>query len=88
MQVPVVAYGTGGVAEGIDSGTTGYVLKTGDVAALAARLRELLTDDRKRRQMGEAGRRRVEERFSLGAFARRHEEFYLRILSSDRQPSA
>ena len=32
-----------GVPEGIDSGRTGYLLPTGDVAGLAARLRELLS---------------------------------------------
>jgi len=81
MHVPVVAYGTGGVAEGIDSGRTGYVVRKGDIVSLNSRLQELLADPEKRKKMGEAGRRWVEERFSLEALARRHEDFYVRILS-------
>lgn len=86
MHVPVVAYGTGGVAEGIDSGRTGYVVRKGDIASLSSRLQELLADAEKRKKMGEAGRRWVEERFSLEALARRHEDFYSHILSCSGMP--
>jgi glycosyltransferase involved in cell wall biosynthesis len=82
MQVPIIAYATGGVAEGISSGRTGYLVKTGDIEGLGLRLRELLVDARKRNEMGKAGRRWVVERFSLGALAQRHEQFYLRVIAS------
>jgi len=82
MQVPIVAYATGGVAEGIRSGETGYLLKTGDIEGLGFRLRELLADASKRKKMGEAARRWVVDRFSLGALAQRHEQFCLRIIAS------
>jgi glycosyltransferase involved in cell wall biosynthesis len=84
MQVPIVAYATGGVPEGIRSGETGYLLKTGDIEGLILRLRELFSDAGKRKEMGEAGRRWVEERFSLGALAERHERFYIRVIASRR----
>jgi glycosyltransferase involved in cell wall biosynthesis len=80
MKVPVVAYGTGGVAEGLLPDRTGYLLKTGDIAGLAARLEELLRQPDLRVKMGEAGRQLVEQRFSLGALARRHEEFYAGLI--------
>lgn len=82
MQVPVIAYATGGVAAGILSGKTGYLLKTGDAKGLSLRLRELLTDAAKRKEMGESGRRWVADRFSLCSLAQRHEEFYLRVIRS------
>ncbi len=84
MQVPIIAYATGGVPEGIRSGETGYLLKTGDIEGLSLRLRELLTDAGKGKEMGEAGRRWVEERFSLGALAQRHEQFYIRVIATRR----
>lgn len=82
MHVPVVAYGTGGVAEGIDDGRTGYVVRKGDLAAMCRRLRELLGDRDKRREMGADGRAFIEQRFSLNALASRHEAFYRRVISS------
>lgn len=88
MHVPVVAYGTGGVAEGIDSGRTGYVVRKGDIGAMARRLGELLADPPGRIRMGAEGRRWVEGRFSLEALARRHEEFYLRVICSARKSAA
>lgn len=84
MQVPIVAYATGGVAEGIRSGETGYLLKTGDIEGLGLRLRELLADAGKRKKMGEAARRWVVDRFSLRALVKRHEQFCLRIIASRR----
>jgi len=85
MQLPIIAYATGGVAEGIISGQTGYLVKTGDTEGLSLRLRELLVDAPKRKAMGRAGRQWVEERFSLGALAHRHEQFYLRVIASRKE---
>jgi glycosyltransferase involved in cell wall biosynthesis len=81
MQVPVVAYATGGTAEGLIADKTGILLKTGDVAGLADGLRKLLADEAMRISMGRAGRQLVEKTFSLGALAARHEEFYTGIIS-------
>ena len=81
MELPVVAYATGGVADGISSGRTGFLLPTGDINGLTERLRELLSSSPLRVSMGAAGRRAAETRFSLGALADRHERFYRQILA-------
>lgn len=81
MGVPVVAYNTGGVADGIASGRTGYLLPTGDIPGLANRLREILASASLRAHMGTCGREAAVTRFSLAALAGRHEQFYLRIIS-------
>lgn len=86
MKVPPVAYATGGVPEGLIPGRTGFLLRTGDVEGLAARIAELLQNPELRQRMGEEGRRFVEERYSLEALARRHEQFYLQVLDSARAP--
>jgi glycosyltransferase involved in cell wall biosynthesis len=80
MEVPVVAYHTGGVPEGLVEGKTGFLVPTGDVAALADKIGLLLNDSQRRRAMGEAGRQFVSERYSLEALASRHEAFYLSVI--------
>jgi glycosyltransferase involved in cell wall biosynthesis len=81
MHTPVVAYATGGIAEGIEEGKTGFLVPTGDLNALVAAVSRLLREPGLRARMGEAGRRRVEDRFTVAAMCRRHEEFYRLLLS-------
>jgi glycosyltransferase involved in cell wall biosynthesis len=86
MHTPVVAYATGGIAEGIEEGKTGFLVPTGDLHALVAAVTRLLREPGLRARMGEAGRRRVEDRFTVAAMCRRHEEFYRLLLSRPRRP--
>ena len=76
MGTPPVAYATGGVADGIRDGETGFLVPTGKVAALTERVARLLRDRPLRDRMARAGRAFVEGKYSLPAFAGRHEEFY------------
>jgi glycosyltransferase involved in cell wall biosynthesis len=80
MNTPVVAYATGGIAEGIVDGKTGFLVPTGDLNALVTAVARLLRDPRLRAQMGESGRRRVEAHFTVAAMCHRHEEFYRPLL--------
>jgi phosphatidyl-myo-inositol dimannoside synthase len=57
--------------EVIDDGVTGYLVDQSDTQTLADRLSLLLGDDVRRRAMGEAGRRRLTERFTADRFAER-----------------
>jgi rhamnosyl/mannosyltransferase len=61
---------------------TGLEVPLRDVPALAQALETLSRDPDRRRAMGEAGRRRVAERFTQGAMAERHIELYERIVVS------
>jgi glycosyltransferase involved in cell wall biosynthesis len=81
MKTPVVAYATGGIAEGIEEGRTGFLVPTGDLAGLVAAVTRLLRDPGLRDRMGRAGRQRVEERFTVAAMCDRHEEFYRKLMS-------
>jgi glycosyltransferase involved in cell wall biosynthesis len=64
---PVVASRAGGTPEAVVDGETGVLVPPGDVEALAGALDELLADPERARRLGEAGKRRVEERFSVDA---------------------
>jgi len=68
---PVVASAVGGVPELVVDGETGLLVPPGDVEALAQALRRVLGDPELARRLGEAGRRRVRERFSAAAAADR-----------------
>jgi glycosyltransferase involved in cell wall biosynthesis len=60
----VVATDVGGVAEVVRDGASGFVVPSGDAAALAARVGTLLDDAEAARGMGLAGREWVRARFS------------------------
>src|SRR5690349_4929569 len=65
--------------EGNVPGVTGLEVPLRDVPALAQALEALCRDSARRRVMGEAGRRRVTERFTRSVMAERHIELYQRL---------
>jgi glycosyltransferase involved in cell wall biosynthesis len=86
MHTPVVAYRTGGIAEGIEEGKTGFLAPTGDLRALVQAVARLLREPGLRAQMGQAGRQRVEAGFTVAAMCRRHQDFYRTLLSRPGGP--
>jgi glycosyltransferase involved in cell wall biosynthesis len=64
MRCPIVATDIGGVREIVINEETGLLVALDDPEALANAVLHLLGDDAKRERFGEAGRRRVKERFS------------------------
>ncbi|MGB3391229.1 MAG: glycosyltransferase [Pseudaminobacter sp.] len=69
--LPVVAQHVAGVPEVVRDGITGLLTPAGDVAAFAAAIARLLTDDAERQWMAEAARRFVADERSLEAAATR-----------------
>jgi glycosyltransferase involved in cell wall biosynthesis len=63
--VPAVATAVGGNPELVVDGVTGLVVPPGDSGALATALERLLREPGLARRMGEAARRRAEDRFSV-----------------------
>jgi len=76
---PVVATRVGGVPELVEEGTTGLLVPPGDAAALATALSELLEDPVRRARLGQAGRARVAERFSIERLVEATEDVYARL---------
>jgi glycosyltransferase involved in cell wall biosynthesis len=66
--LPVVATAQGGVPDLVDEGRTGYLVPVGDAKAVADRLETLIRQPALRATMGEEGRRRFVERFTLDRF--------------------
>ena len=62
---PVVATRVGGIPEVVQDGVNGYLVEPGDVDALTERVSELIADPSLRTRMGEAGRTRVEQDFTV-----------------------
>ncbi len=80
MGKPVVATEVSGVPELVAHGETGYVTPHGDAAALADAVGNLLSDPELMKRFGSAGRRRVEERFTLEKMTRNYEKLYISLL--------
>lgn len=74
--VPVVATDVGGCAEAVEHGRTGLLVPPRDPAALAAAIIEVLDDGERGRAMGEAGRLRQRELFTLDRMVDRTLEVY------------
>jgi len=81
-RLPVVATRVGGLPELVAEGETGFLVESKDPAALRDRLGRLLADPALRQRMGAAGRRRVEEQFSLSTMLRRTREIYESVLKA------
>ncbi len=77
--LPVVATTVGEIPRMVEHGATGYLVPPRDPAALAAALEKLLADSRQRRRMGDAGRRRVAERFHLKGMVEELERRFLEV---------
>ena len=85
---PVVATVFGGAREAVVNDETGYIVNPFDTAALSVRLRRLLTDDDLRRRMGERGRERIAQHFSLDVQLRRMVGIYERALAMRQSAGA
>ena len=63
-ETPVIITNITGHPEAVKEGETGFLVPTGDAEAIYERLRLLLSDERRRREMGKRARAFAEERFS------------------------
>ena len=73
---PAISTGWGSGREWIRGGSDGLLADLDDPAEVAAAIAQVLTNTDLADRLGVAGRKRVEERFSLDDAAARNEEFY------------
>ena len=84
MKVPCIASDVGAIDEIIDDGKNGLLFPAGDLPSLVSRIRTLLQDEPKRKQMGEAGYKKVVAEFTSTRMAEKHLEFYEKVLGAAR----
>jgi glycosyltransferase involved in cell wall biosynthesis len=82
MGLPVVATAVDGVPEVVADGETGVLVPPKDPGALAAAILPFLADPARRRQFGDAAKRRVGREFSREVMAERMERLYLDLLGA------
>ena len=96
-EVPVVATNAGGIREVVVHDETGFLIPIEPVGggsfepsnparfahAIAERVNELMADPARRLTMGQAGRRRSEERFGWLAIARQTADLYRQLLTQN-----
>ena len=80
-RLPVVCSAGGGNPELVLDGETGLLVPAGAAAALVARLRELAADRALARRLGDAGRARIAERFTVPRLVLSLERVYWEALS-------
>jgi len=80
--IPVIATNVGGNAELVDAGKSGSLVPAGDVDAMAIAILGYCTNQSTARSHGIAGRRRVEQLFSLNSMVSRYCEQYDALLAT------
>lgn len=78
---PVVASNSGGPREIIRDGTEGILVAEKDSEQIAGAVTRLIEDEKLRRDMGRAGRRRVEEFFDIRSKVKEIEELYRELVA-------
>lgn len=78
--LPVVGTQVNGIADLVVDGETGLLVPPEDPEALAGALQGLLEDPEQRRRMGEGGRERIAEHFTLDGMLRAKEKLYRELV--------
>lgn len=79
--LPVVAFDIAGAKEAVVHGVTGVLVEPGNLAGLQRAIEVLIEDREIRHELGQAGRRRMRDEFSVAAMVESHLELYERILN-------
>jgi N-acetyl-alpha-D-glucosaminyl L-malate synthase BshA len=88
-EVPVVASRVGGLPEVVEEGETGFLRDVGDVDRMSEAALEVLSDERRAREMGRAGRRLATDRFTTERIIPQYLAYYDEVLANfDPTPTA
>lgn len=77
---PVVATNVGSIADQVVDRVTGFLIPPDDHEALANRILKLLYDPDLARRMGEAGRKLVEEKFTIQKMVEKYETLFRELI--------
>jgi N-acetyl-alpha-D-glucosaminyl L-malate synthase BshA len=79
-EVPVVGTRNGGLEEVVEDGVAGRLFPVGAVDAMADAATEILSDDQRGREMGQAGRALAMEKYSVERILSMYESYYIETL--------
>jgi glycosyltransferase involved in cell wall biosynthesis len=80
--LPIVATVVGGIPELIRSGQEGILVEPGQPEQIRTALEKLLSNRTALIEMGNAGRRRIEQKYTWGKIADRYLEIYTHSIES------
>lgn len=80
MGVPIVAFDVDCVGEVVHDEMNGYLIPAGDVAMLTKRVRDLIRSPRLRREMGQAGRRIVDDSWEIASMVFQTDTLYTELI--------
>jgi len=80
MAKPIIATNIDGIAEQVKDGDNGILVPAKDPDALAKCIMKIFSDRHRAESFGLAGRKRVEEHFSVDKMIRETEKMYLSLL--------
>jgi N-acetyl-alpha-D-glucosaminyl L-malate synthase BshA len=79
-EVPAIATSVGGVPEVVDHERSGYLAEVGDVETMARYAIDVLSDEKRLREMGKVARWEAQTRFCSTRIIPEYEKFYERVL--------
>jgi len=79
--VPVVGFDAGGLSEAVEHGKTGLLVPAQDVDELRIAIATLMDDEPLRLRLGAAGRKRMQNEFSIDTMADNHVTLYESVLN-------
>ncbi|HET9789889.1 MAG TPA: N-acetyl-alpha-D-glucosaminyl L-malate synthase BshA, partial [Candidatus Angelobacter sp.] len=82
-EVPAIATAVGGVPEVIEHGRTGFLAQVGDVETMARCAIDILSDEKRLREMGMLARWEAQSRYCSTKIIPEYEQFYKRVLERD-----
>lgn len=85
--LPTVVSDVGGAAEALEHKRTGYVVTKGDIDGVRTAIRELVQDPTRRKEMGNAARKRYENFYTFEKMYQQTLEVYHDVLATNPQKS-
>lgn len=77
--LPILSTPIGGIPEAVTHGVEGFLVPPGDVEAIARHLERMLDDAELARRMGEAARRKIQDKFSVDDMLPKVERLYAEL---------
>lgn len=81
FQLPVISTFEGAIPEIVDDGKTGFLVEKGDVKDLSRKIELLIKDKELRKQMGQNGRKKFLERYTLDMFEKNMKKVFDEIMN-------